>query len=514
MRLLLTDACEWLYPDTLPKSLKAPVLHIARGGVAGIAVVLTGLTPGSRITFAADTPGCRFFRMASVNVQFNTGENGFCTCSWSPESKSITRKAPFRVYDALQPVSEPFTAEAETEAVYVRFEAAKNAKIKKIGIVFSDGETIAETSFTVTVHKTKLPATGKDSVYYTNWIFPEEVAKEAKTELWTAKFWSALREHAMLMKQARQNTFLVPLKYFYADGKLNTARLKKYIDTFTEAGLYWIESGHAAARLKKEWNATEFSVMETDVPVRSPEGNKLLAEHLVPLWRAAEKYGWKERWIQHAADEPIDCNAESYRILTGIIRKYMPGVKIMDATCNLNIAGSVDIWCPQVQEYQAHQADFEALQAQGDHVWAYTCCLPGGKYLNRLLDGELARPVLLGWGCAAYGIEGFLHWGWNYWKDGDPFEDMSPDWGSGNRLPPGDTHIAYPGKDGALWGSLRMEAHRTGLEAWELVKILKKKDPAAADKIVKKVFRTFNDYTTDMTVIRKAEKALLDALDQ
>ncbi len=520
MKIFLTDAYEWLYTDTAEKqlnTLKNPALHTARGGMAGICVFLTGLKPGEKIRFAADTPGCRFFRMTGVNVFTNTGENGFSVCSWSPKSAYVTREAPFRAYDALQPVSGYFTAEGKTAALYVRFENTRKADKKNIELIFSDGAENRTAAFTVNVHDVQLPETGRNSVYYTNWFFLPEIAESQKTKLWTPKFWNALREHAMMMKQARQNTFLVTLKYFFEekDGhlKLNTARLKKFIDIFTDAGLYWIESGHVAKRVKGEWNATDFNFMESEISIRSVVGNQMLAEVLIQLRDAMKKYGWRDRWIQHAADEPITSNAEPYRILTGMVRKYLPGVPVMDAISDLNIAGAVDIWCPQVQEFQQHKTGFDAVRLQGDHVWAYTCCLPGGKWLNRLLDGELVRPLLLGWGCAAYGIEGFLHWGWNYWS-GNPFEDTAPDWGSGNRLPPGDTHIAYPGTDGALWGSMRMEAQRAGLEAWELIRKLKKQDPAAADKIIKKVFRAFDDYTTDPAVIRAGEKALLTALER
>ena len=44
-----------------------------------------------------------------------------------------------------------------------------------------------------------------------------------------------------------------------------------------------------------------------------------------------ERNGWKKRWIQHAADEPAGDNAADYRVLVGMVRKYMPGLPILDA---------------------------------------------------------------------------------------------------------------------------------------------------------------------------------------
>ena len=55
----------------------------------------------------------------------------------------------------------------------------------------------------------------------------------------------------------------------------------------------------------------------------------------------------------------------------------------------------------------------------------------------------------------------------------DPFKHSvikhpSPQASSNNFLPAGDTHVIYPGKNGPL-SSLRFEAHRKGIEDYELL---------------------------------------------
>ena len=198
-----------------------------------------------------------------------------------------------------------------------------------------------------------------------------------------------------------------------------------------------------------------------------------------------------------------------------MVHKYMPGLPILDATQDPALVGSVDIWCPQVQEYQRDRREYEAQRAVGDKVWYYTCCFPGGPWLNRLLDEELLRPALLGWGGALYGLDGFLHWGFNHYRDDqDPFEkSVLPNHAGGaNSLPAGDTHIAYPGADGP-WSSLRLEAHREGFEDFELLRQLRAKNPRRADAIVKMAIRGFDRYVKDVRKFRLARRALLVALD-
>ena len=97
----------------------------------------------------------------------------------------------------------------------------------------------------------------------------------------------------------------------------------------------------------------------------------------------------------------------------------------------------------------------------------------------------------------------------------NPYEETAPlEWnGKTERtVPAGDTHIVYPGEDGSVLSSMRLESQREGMEDWELLEMLKKKDLKKAHAIIKKVFRAFNDYNADPAEIRKARKSLLEAL--
>jgi len=186
----------------------------------------------------------------------------------------------------------------------------------------------------------------------------------------------------------------------------------------------------------------------------------------------------------------------------------------MDALMDPAMAGSVDIWCPQAQHYQKERNHFEAMRAIGDRVWFYTCCFPGGPWLNRLMDMELLRPALLGWGAALFHLDGFLHWGLNqYREDQDPFKmSVIPNWmGGGNSLPPGDTHVVYPG-DGTPWSSVRFESQREGIEDLELLRLLELKNARQASAIVRSVIRGFDDYTKDMDRFRAARRRMLQLL--
>jgi hypothetical protein len=174
----------------------------------------------------------------------------------------------------------------------------------------------------------------------------------------------------------------------------------------------------------------------------------------------------------------------------------------------------VDYWCPQVQEYQSHRDFFDGRNKAGGAVWVYTCLAPGGPWLNRLLDQERLRPVYLGWALVKYDLAGFLHWGLNHYRPGtDPFDQSVVPHGEGppNFLPAGDSHIVYPGKEGPLSGQ-RFEAQRVGLEDAELLRLTKAADATHAQSIIRQVFRSFDEYETDVKAYRAAKRELLAVL--
>ncbi|MCC7406861.1 MAG: DUF4091 domain-containing protein, partial [Phycisphaeraceae bacterium] len=211
------------------------------------------------------------------------------------------------------------------------------------------------------------------------------------------------------------------------------------------------------------------------------------------------------------ADEPIGANATDYRLIAGMVRRYMPGVPILDATMERELVGAVDCWCPQAQWYQKQREHFEEMKRLGDRVWFYTCCFPGGPWLNRLLDMELIRPALLGWAGALFGLDGFLHWGLNHYKPTqDPLKQSVVDHGGGSFLPGGDTHVVYPGTDGP-WSSVRLEAQREGMEDYELLKMLGEHSPRKVEGVMRRVIQSFDQYTKDVGVLRAARQRLLKA---
>lgn len=137
--------------------------------------------------------------------------------------------------------------------------------------------------------------------------------------------------------------------------------------------------------------------------------------------------------------------------------------------------------------------------------------------MNRLLDMPLIRTRFLHWGNFLYDLTGYLHWGFNQYEEAqDPFESNCPVHVAGNsdkRLPPGDTHIVYPGLEGP-WGSMRLEAMRAGIEDYEIFKVLEKKDKKLADTIVRSCMKSFCSVNYDIEAFHTTHRLLLEKASQ
>jgi hypothetical protein len=120
--------------------------------------------------------------------------------------------------------------------------------------------------------------------------------------------------------------------------------------------------------------------------------------------------------------------------------------------------------------------------------------------------------VYIGWAGAKFALQGFLHWGLNHHGD-QPYEKLVVYHdGPLAFLPAGDSHIIYPGREGPL-SSQRFEAHRIGMEDYELLRQLGAKAPEQLPKIISQVFQSFDKYDKDVTHYRNARALLLRTLD-
>ncbi|SDN97278.1 protein of unknown function [Paenibacillus sp. yr247] len=533
MKYEIISTNEWMYPDCLVKGngQQRIDLSAARGSYASCQILInsvpTQVTMSRECTVAYNGRDAgwqipEMYQLIDVFVEENTGPVGFVVKDGESAAGYTSRLAPFRVYDAMKPLTENSLTRSGTEALYCCW---------KIPADSVPGMYTGELTISINEEKIFIPVSievfaatvpEKETLSVINWFILSHMAGRHNLELWSESHWAMIRRYGELMRRSRQTHFWVTMETIdfeqTDDGKYHFCfdKAERLIRLFLELGFTHIEGGMVAVR--KQFNDSEFIIRNHGRTIKaiSSEGFAYISQYLTAWRKFLVENGWLTITVQHVADEPTEKCAQEYRILSGIVRKFMPGVPLIEAVEIFDLEGSVDIWIPKSHYYEKHRHEFEKVRALGDKLWFYTCCFPGGYYMNRLLDMPLLRTRYLHWGNYKYNLEGYLHWGFNYYlRDQDPFEQSSPVLTdlSASRLPPGDTHIAYPGEDGP-WGSVRLEAMRAGIEDYELLMLLAEQEKSLADDIVASCMTSFHECDENPVHFEDAHRRLLQAVSE
>lgn len=527
----LVDELKELYPDSrLTPPEKTLSIETARGTIAGVHILITGLNPSNPLRFqvkednGAPVRDVSWYRMIDVFVSENTGLINRTEKYSGEKNPYVIRRAPFRVFEALDSVASPLTIDSSTVALRLEIPIDSTTPPSRFTyvITLSSGTSSEVLRFNVGVHRSTIPPVNRSTLHYVNWFSLDNICSDHHVEKWSEPFWQMLAKYARMMAKGRQNTFWFHWGDFFTfapDGNVRDFRrdrLEKYILTFLGAGLHTIEGSPITGRL--DWLSC-LMLTNAKLPdgrratALSDTGMRMITQMAVRIIATMREDGWEKQWLQAIIDEPTDEYVDRYEQAAALLRSLKPDIQLLEATMTVKLSGIVKVWCPQVQEYQAHTEFFDGRKAAGDQVWVYTCLSPGGPWLNRLLDQERLRPVYIAWACAKFNLQGFLHWGLNHHGD-QPYERLVVYHdGPLAFLPAGDSHIIYPGKQGPL-SSQRFEAHRIGMEDYELLSELKLKAPDKASSIIDRVVRAFNDYDKDVTTYRKTRALLLQALDR
>jgi hypothetical protein len=347
------------------------------------------------------------------------------------------------------------------------------------------------------------------------------------------------------MAEHRQNMISTPLTGFYfsklalIDGhatpngiEYSFANFDRWVETFQRTGLIGsIEGSHV---LRREEDPDDPAPLKVDayvledgkavmkgLPAHDPRAQTALRPMLIALGRHLQQKGWLNSYYQHVLDEVDDKEMPLYREYAALVHEAMPGVRTMDAVDarrDLNVyEKSCDVWVPVLGSFDQLVPRLLRDARNGGQVWFYTCLVPTGHYANRFIDYALIKTRLLPWFNLRFNLTGYLHWGGDYWSP-SPITDTQPllgeSWATGI-LPPGDGFIVYPDREQkSILSSIRLEAMREGIEDYELLRVLKDKDPTAAQALAQQAIGSFTDYVRNPAQFRRIHKQLLGTLSR
>lgn len=262
--------------------------------------------------------------------------------------------------------------------------------------------------------------------------------------------------------------------------KFDFGIVDRWIEMCLRNGIKYIEISH----LFTQWGAYHApKIMATvdgeykrifgwDTDATGDDYKEFLNVFLKEFTAYLENKGLKERVYFHISDEPNAKQVEQYKKSVGVVSEVLNGWKKFDALSDVEYykEGICEIPVPISSNMEAF------CKEDIKERWVYYCCGPVVRASNRMLAMHSARTRCIGIQMYKYGIEGFLHWGYNFFNSQYSIDHVNPflNANAGCWVPGGDANSVYPGKDGKALESLRIIAFRQGLDDIRLLKLCEK----------------------------------------
>ena len=175
----------------------------------------------------------------------------------------------------------------------------------------------------------------------------------------------------------------------------------------------------------------------------------------------------------HISDEPREEHIEEYEKARLSVLPYLKDCKIIDALSDYKFyeKGLVDIPVCAINHIEPF------IENNVPHLWSYYCTSQYELVSNRFFSMPLARTRIYGVLVYKFGMEGILHWGFNFYnsqfskKAVNPYEVTDCE----GSFPSGDAFLVYPGEGGKPEESIRLMAMNEALQDYRAFKLLEAK---------------------------------------
>ena len=369
-----------------------------------------------------------------------------------------------------------------------------------ITLTFTVGEentVVAKKTFTVTVLDGVLPP---QETIFTQWFHGDCIATYYGMEILSEAHWAMIEKFIAMAAHTGINMLLTPIVTLPLDTKVGTERptlqlmdvelnetgyhfgfekLARWIELCQKYGIHRFEICH----LFTQWGTG----CTPKIVVRTKNGEeKLFGWHVksdsqqyqdfldacIPaLTEFLKEKGVYENTYFHISDEPQwEKNLDVYKQQRKMVENLIPADKLIEACSNWEFLEHGIIKRPVCV---TNKVDSFFERGHTD-IWAYYCCKPYDRnYGNRFIAMPNGRNRINGFQLYKYGIEGFLHWGYNFYysvlskRPINPFYETDGD----EAFPSGDPFSVYPGPEGPL-ESLRTVVFYEGLQDIRACKLL------------------------------------------
>ena len=353
-----------------------------------------------------------------------------------------------------------------------------------------------EAKLTLDVIGATLP---KQELLFTQWFHSDCLANYYRCEKWSDEHFRIIENFARVAKKNGINMLFTPLisppldnEYDTRDLQLATVtktdagyefdwkHLERWIDALDRVGIEYFEIGHlftqggavSATKVMGSVDGEYVRLFPKDTPCDDPEYTKFLRAMLTSFLGFMKARGDDKRCYFHVSDEPPLKHLETYGRAKASIADILEGYPIMDALSHYDLYETGI--CKKPVILLNYLEDFADHGVKG--LWTYNCCAPDGGYSNRFLGMTLARNRSICLLLYKYDIEGFLHWGYNFYNNSGSSDCINPfmDTSSGDIFPSGDPFSVYPADNGEALESMRLVGFNEAIQDLRAMKLCEK----------------------------------------
>lgn len=337
---------------------------------------------------------------------------------------------------------------------------------------------------------------------YTCWFHGDCLADYYHVPVFSERHWTIMENQIRLAASRGQNMILIPLFTPPLDTKVGGERTTiQLMDVQVHNGQYsfdfslldrWIEMCQRhhieyfeISHLFTQWGATSCpKIMATvdgeykqifgwDNEALSDEYKEFLSAMLPALTHYIDEKGLHDKVYFHISDEPHgEEHLAQYLKLKAFVSPLLEGFIIMDALSDYSF------YQQGVCEYPviATTALDPFLEGQRPkEFWVYYCVSQGHRHVsNRFFSMPGYRTRILGLQCYKENVNGFLHWGLNFYNSQysirhiDPYKETDADCS----FPGGDGFIIYPGENDEPVESQRLVIFHEAIQDIQALRLL------------------------------------------
>lgn len=312
-----------------------------------------------------------------------------------------------------------------------------------------DGNVLEKFQIAVRVHGIQLPP---QRLIHTQWFHCDCLADYYHVPVFSEEHWRIVENFIKSVVRNGVNMILTPVFTPPLDtspGKERTTvqlvevsregdcwrfgfeRLARWISLCEACGIRYLEISH----LFTQWGAVSAPKIVGTVdggppqklfgwhtPAVGGEYTRFLHAFLPELKAFLRECKWLERTWFHISDEPHESEMESFAQAKRSVEDVLEGCQVMDALSSFALYQRGFVQRPVASV--DHIGPF--LEARVFHLWAYYCTAQALAVPNRFIAMPSTRNRILGVLLYYFRIEGFLHWGFNFYNSQRSEEHIDP----------------------------------------------------------------------------------------